>query len=88
MPRRIVTVQGARWEVTPAGRITQYGKDEFALTFRRVDPPPVEERSTRYAPRMAKDRETSLAQLSDRELAELLLVSQPSWTTPELGYRR
>lgn len=88
MPRRFVTVKGERWEVSPAGRITQYGKDEFALKFRRVDPPPVEERLTRYAPRLAKDRETALAQLSDRELAGFLLVSQPSWTTPELGYRR
>ena len=88
MPRRIVTVKGARWEVSPAGRITQYGKDEFALRFRRIEPLPPEERLTRYAPRRAKDRETSLAQLTDRELINLLLVSQPSWTTPELGYRR
>ena len=88
MPRRFVTVKGERWEVSPAGRITQYGKDEFALRFRRLEPLPSEERLTRYAPRLAKDRETSLAQLSERDLAALLLVSQPSWTTPELGYRR
>ena len=30
MPRRIIAVGGERWAVSPAGRITQYDKDEFA----------------------------------------------------------
>jgi hypothetical protein len=42
----------------------------------------------RYSPLGAKGRESSLAELTDRELAELLAVSQPAWTSPELGYRR
>jgi hypothetical protein len=42
----------------------------------------------RYSPLGAKSRELSLAGLSDRELADLLAVSQPAWTAPELGYRR
>jgi hypothetical protein len=88
MPRRVLTVNGERWEVTPAGRITQYAKDEFSLRFRRLAPPPAEERLTRYSPRRAKDRESSLAELSDAALAALFRVSQPSWTAPELGYRR
>jgi hypothetical protein len=88
MPRRILEVKGERWEASPAGRITQYAKDEFALRFRRLAPPPHEERLIRYSPRLAKDRETSLAQLSGPELAELFRLSQPSWTTPELEYRR
>ena len=43
---------------------------------------------TRYSPLGAKSRELSLGQLSDQELAQLLAVSQPAWTAPELGYRR
>src|ERR1041384_501809 len=85
MPRRIVTVKGERWEVSPAGRITQYGKDEFSLRFRRIEPPPAEERVTRYAPRLAKDREASLPHPRHPPPINLLLVSQPSWTPPELG---
>ncbi len=42
----------------------------------------------RYSPLLAKSREASLAQLSDAELAGLFRVSQPSWTSSELGYRR
>jgi hypothetical protein len=42
----------------------------------------------RYSPQYSKSRESALAQLSDTDLATLLKVSQPSWTTPELGYRR
>jgi hypothetical protein len=88
MATRVLTMDGERWEVSPAGRITQYAKDEFSLRFRRLAPLPPEERVTRYSPRGAKDRETSLAELSEAELAALLRVSQPSWTTPDLGYRR
>jgi hypothetical protein len=43
---------------------------------------------TRYSPLGSKSRELSLAQLSDAELRELLLHSQPARTAPELGYRR
>ncbi len=87
MPRRIVEVNGERWAVSPAGRITQYDKDEFALCFTRL-PAGSEDRIARYSPLLAKNRETSLAQLSDAELVALFRVSQPSWTSPELGYRR
>jgi hypothetical protein len=47
-----------------------------------------EQRVTRYTPLGAKSRELSLSQLSDQELRELLSHSQPSWTAPEMGYRR
>jgi hypothetical protein len=43
---------------------------------------------TRYSPLGAKSREVSLSQLSDAELRDLLAHSQPSWTAPEMGYRR
>ena len=47
-----------------------------------------EQRVARYTPLGAKSRELSLSQLSDQELRELLAHSQPSWTSPEMGYRR
>ena len=88
MPRRIVEVNGQRWAVSPAGRITQYDKDEFALRFARLPAGSGPERIARYSPLLAKSREASLAQLSEEELVALFRVSQPSWTSPELGYRR
>ena len=87
MVGRRFDANGERWTVAPTGRITQYGKDEFALRFIRESPPPSEERVVRYSPQRSKGRESALAQLSDVELAALLKVSQPSWTTPDSGYR-
>lgn len=88
MPRRIIDVDGERWEVAVSGRLTQYVKDEFGLVFTRGVGPDRERRVVRYSPRGAKSRESSLAQLSDHELRELLTFSQPAWTAPETGYRR
>jgi hypothetical protein len=88
MPRRIIEVGGEQWQVAVSGRSTQYNKDEFGLVFTRGTGPQREQRVVRYSPLGAKSRELSLAALSDRELAELLAVSQPAWTAPELGYRR
>jgi hypothetical protein len=88
MPRRVIEVNGERWAVSPAGRITQYDKDEFALRFSRLPPGVGGDRVARYSPLLAKNRESSLTQLSDAELVALFRVSQPSWTSAELGYRR
>jgi hypothetical protein len=88
MPRRIIDVDGETWTVAVSGRSTQYTKDEFGLVFTRGTGPAREQRVTRYSPLGAKSRELSLGQLSDQELAQLLAVSQPAWTAPELGYRR
>jgi hypothetical protein len=88
MPRRMIEVGGQPWAVAVSGRATQYTKDEFGLVFTRGTGPDRETRVSRYTPLGAKSRELSLSQLSDRELAELLAHSQPSWTAPELGYRR
>jgi hypothetical protein len=88
MPRRIIDVNGERWEVAVSGRSTQYTKDEFGLVFTRGTGPGREQRVVRYSPLGAKSRELSLRQLSDKDLADLLAVSQPAWTAPELGYRR
>ncbi len=88
MPRRIIDVDGEQWQVAVSGRTTQYTKDEFGLVFTRGVGPAREQRVIRYSPLGAKSRELSLGQLSDAELARLLAHSQPSWTAPELGYRR
>ena len=88
MPRRIIDVDGEQWQVAGSGRSTQYNKDEFGLVFTRGTGPGREQRAVRYSPLGAKSSELSLASLSDRQLAELLAVSQPAWTAPELGYRR
>ena len=88
MPRRIIEVDGQSWQVAVSGRLTQYTKDEFGLIFSRGMGSGREQRVARYTPLGAKSRELSLSQLSDRELGELLRHSQPSWTAPELGYRR
>ncbi len=88
MPRRIIAADGGQWEVAVSGRITQYVKDEFGLVFTRGVGPNREQRVVRYSPLGAKSRELSLAQLTDQELRDLLRHSQPSWTAPEMGYRR
>ncbi len=88
MPRRIIEVDGDRWQVAVSGRTTQYTKDEFGLVFTRGTGPDREQRVVRYSPLGAKSRELSLGRMSDKELADLLAVSQPAWTSPELGYRR
>ena len=88
MPRRIVEIDGQRWAVAAAGRVTQYEKDEFALRFTRLPAGSGQDRVARYSPLGAKNREASLTQLSDAELVALFRVSQPAWTSAELGYRR
>jgi hypothetical protein len=88
MPRRIIEVNGEQWEVSVSGRVTQYLKDEFGLVFTRGVGPDRVQRVIRYTPLGAKSREQSLGQLSDQELRDLLAHSQPSWTAPEMGYRR
>lgn len=88
MPRRIIEVDGEQWEVTVSGRVTQYVKDEFGLIFTRGVGPDREQRVVRYSPLDSKSRELSLGQLSHAELRDLLAHSQPSWTAPEMGYRR
>ena len=88
MARRIIAADGEQWEVTMSGRVTQYVKDEFGLVFTRGVGTDREQRVVRYSPLGAKSRELSLSQLSEQELRDLLAHSQPSWTAPELGYRR
>jgi hypothetical protein len=88
MPRRFIEVDGEPWIVSLSGRLTQYTKDEFGLVFTRGTGPNREQRVVRYSPLGSKSRERSLQELSDQELRDLLAHSQPSWTAPEMGYRR
>jgi len=88
MPTRTIEVDGATWKVTPTGRVTQFTRDEFAVLFTQGTGPDRIERVAKYAPLGARSRELSLSELSDAKLAELLAHSQPSWTSPDTGYRR
>jgi len=89
MIERRITQDGATWKVSLAGRFTVYERDEFPLLFERVAADGrVERRVTRFSPRGAKSRDEALAELSDAELAALLVSSQPDWTSPELNYAR
>ena len=86
MAGRTITVDGEVWEVSPSGRVTVYGKDEFGLVFQQGTGPERRRRFTRYAPVGSRSTDAALAELSDRELTQLLRHSQPAWTAPESAY--
>lgn len=88
MPKRTIQVDGAEWDVFPAGRITQYDRDEFSLVFVSGSGPERQVRVTRYSPQGARWREQSVAELSHEDLRRLFEFSQPSFTSPEAGYAR
>lgn len=88
MAGRSITVDGATWAVAPSGRVTQFVRDEFGVTFTRGSDSSAERRMARFAPLGARVPELALAELTDRELVELFHRSQPAWTSPELEYRR
>jgi hypothetical protein len=83
VPRRRIEVAGERWEVFPSGRVTVYGLDEFGLVFQKGTGPDRIRRYVRYSPTGSRQREASLAELSEARLAELLRHSQPEWTSPD-----
>jgi len=87
MAKRFIEKDGRRWTVAASGRRTQYAKDEFGVVFTSADEPR-QQRIARYSPLAVKSTELSLALLTDQALVDLLARSQPSWTSPELGYRR
>lgn len=88
MPTRTIDVNGTTWKVTPTGHVTQFVRDEFTMLFTKGTGPDRVERVAKYAPLGARSRELSLAELTDAQLRELFARSQPSWTSPETGYRR
>ena len=88
MPARRVDIGGKEWMVYPSGFITQHDQDEFGLFFAHGTGEDREVRVTRYSPQGARSREQSFAELSDERLRSLFEESQPSFTSPEAGYRQ
>jgi hypothetical protein len=89
MPRRLLEVNGQRWEVAPAGRTTQYLRDEFSVVFSRAVEGGQERRLARYSPVGTRSSvDSALAEMPDYQLCELFDRSQPSWTAAETEYRR
>jgi len=88
MPARKINIGGAEWNVFPSGFITQYDQDEYGLFFSRGTGEDREVRVTRYSPQGTRSREQSFAELSDDKLRSLFDQSQPSFTSPEAGYRQ
>jgi hypothetical protein len=88
MPARTINVDGSEWSVFPSGFITQYDQDEFGLFFTRGAGETREIRVTRYSPQGTRSREQSFAELDDARLHSLFDQSQPSFTSPEAGYKQ
>jgi hypothetical protein len=89
MPRRILEVNGQRWEASPAGRTTQYLRDEFGVVFSRPVVGGQEQRLARYSPVGTRSSvDSALAEMPEYQLRELFERSQPSWTAAETEYRR
>ncbi len=88
MSNRTIQVGDEVWTVTSTGRNTQYTKDEFGVLFTSGLGKARVQRISRYSPRKTKSRSASLAELPEEELRMLFARSQPSWTSPELGYQR
>ena len=86
MSQRTIVVDSYIWKVYPAGRVTVYGKDEFGLLFELGTGSERKRRFTRYSPLGSKSTDASLAELSERQLLDLFLQSQPAWTSPEGAY--
>src|SRR5882762_9354259 len=86
MAGRTIVVDGERWEVAPAGRVTVYDRDQFGVVFEQGTGPERRRRFTRYAPVGSRSPDAALAELSERELVGLFRQSQPAWTAPEGEY--
>jgi hypothetical protein len=86
MARGEIVVDGGTWEVSPSGRVTVYGRDQFGIVFQQGTGPERRRRFTRFAPVGNRSPDAALAELSQRELVELFRQSQPAWTAPESAY--
>src|SRR2546426_2397213 len=76
MTRRTIVVDSEIWKVYPAGRITVYEKDEFGLLFELGSGPERKRRFTRYSPLGSRSPDASLAELTKRQLQDLLRRSE------------
>jgi hypothetical protein len=88
MPRRKLEIDGLEWTVTSTGRVTQYTRDEFGLLCSRGAGSTRERRVMRFSPLGSRSPEDALNELSEQQLRNYFLMSQPAWTAPETGYRR
>ena len=88
MPTRTISADGKEWRVFPSGYVTQNEHDEFGIMFIAGTGDQREVRVTRYSPQGARSREQSLAELPESDVLRLFRESQPSYTSPETGYRR
>jgi hypothetical protein len=88
MPARKIEIDGIEWSVSPSGYITSYDQDEFGLIFSRDAGETRELRVTRYSPQGSRSREQSFRELSDEQVRQFFAQSQPSFTSPEVGYAR
>jgi hypothetical protein len=86
MARRTIEINDERWNVYPSGRITTYDRDEFGLIFEKGTGPNRVRRVARFSPLGARRRDAALAELSDRQLADLFRQSQAARTSPETRY--
>ena len=86
MARRVVAVDGERWEVYLSGRVTVYGRDQLGLIFEYGTGPQRRRRVTHFSPLGSRLPERAFLELSNRELSELFSQSQPAWTAPEVDY--
>ena len=86
MSRRILVVDGERWEAYPSGRVNVYGRDQFGLMFEHGTGPQRRRRVSHFSPLGARSIERAFAELPDRDLLELFHQSQPGWTAPEADY--
>ena len=81
-------MDGDRWTVDLAGRVTVYDGDEFSLVFERGTGPDRFRRVARFSPTGTRRRAAALAELPDARLVELFRASQSAATSPETRYRR
>ena len=88
MPRRKLEIDGQEWTVASTGRVTQYTRDEFGLLFTRGSGSARERRVMRFSPLGSRSPEDALNELSEQQLRNYFLMSQPAWTAPETGYSR
>ena len=86
MPSRTLSIDGADWQVSPSGFVTQSDGDEFALVFARGSGDAREVRVTRFSPTGTRSRDQALAEMGDPELRVLFGTSQSADTSPEAGY--
>lgn len=88
MPSRTLSIDGAAWQVSPSGYVTQSDGDEFALLFVRGSGDAREVRVTRFSPTGSRSRDQALAEMGDADLRALFGYSQASDTSPEAGYAK